>query len=289
MSNREHVERKPEWLKIKLESGKNYPFVKKTVENNDLHTICSSGKCPNIGHCWGMGTATFMIMGDICTRSCKFCATKTGKPLPLDREEPRKIAESIAKMKLKHSVITSVDRDDLPDKGATHWAETVKAVRQLNNDLIIELLIPDYEKELLDIVINTKPDIVGHNLETIERLTPSVRSIATYKKSIEVLRNIASTGIITKTGIMLGLGETTEEVLSLMKDCHDIGCSMITIGQYLQPTSTNIKVSEYIHPDTFAYFKEMGKKMGFRSVESAPLVRSSFLAEHSFLQSLFTN
>ena len=278
--------RKPDWLKIKLENGKNYPLVKKIVQEQQLHTICTSGKCPNIGQCWSLGTATLMILGDICTRACKFCATKTGNPLPLDEEEPRKIAESIAEMKLKHCVITSVDRDDLPDKGAAHWAKTIVAIREKNPAIIIEVLIPDYEDELLQIVLDAKPDIVAHNLETVKRLTPSIRSRASYNKSMNVLEQIAKKKFIAKTGIMVGLGETQEEVIELLKEVKDAGCLMITIGQYLQPTKQNIEVAEYIHPDIFEFYKQTALKLGFVSVESAPLVRSSYMAERSFLNSL---
>jgi len=278
--------RKPDWLKIKLENGKNYPLVKKIVQEQQLHTICTSGKCPNIGQCWSLGTATLMILGDICTRACKFCATKTGKPLPLDEEEPRKIAESIAEMKLKHCVITSVDRDDLPDKGAAHWAKTIVAIREKNPAIIIEVLIPDYEDELLQIVLDAKPDIVAHNLETVKRLTPSIRSRSSYNKSMNVLEQIAKKKFIAKTGIMVGLGETQEEVIELLKEVKDAGCLMITIGQYLQPTKQNIEVAEYIHPDIFEFYKQTALKLGFVSVESAPLVRSSYMAERSFLNSL---
>ncbi len=278
--------RKPDWLKIKLENGKNYPLVKKIVQEQQLHTICTSGKCPNIGQCWSLGTATLMILGDICTRACKFCATKTGKPLPPDEEEPRKIAESIAKMKLKHCVITSVDRDDLPDKGAAHWAKTIVAIREKNPAIIIEVLIPDYEDELLQIVLDAEPDIVAHNLETVKRLTPSIRSRASYNKSMNVLEQIAKKKFIAKTGIMVGLGETQEEVIELLKEVKDAGCLMITIGQYLQPTKQNIEVAEYIHPDIFEFYKQTALKLGFVSVESAPLVRSSYMAERSFLNSL---
>lgn len=278
--------RKPDWLKIKLENGKNYPLVKKIVQEQQLHTICTSGKCPNIGQCWSLGTATLMILGDICTRACKFCATKTGKPLPLDEKEPRKIAESIAKMKLKHCVITSVDRDDLPDKGAAHWAKTIVAIREKNPAIIIEVLIPDYEDELLQIVLDAEPDIVAHNLETVKRLTPSIRSRASYNKSMNVLEQIAKKKFIAKTGIMVGLGETQEEVIELLKEVKDAGCLMITIGQYLQPTKQNIEVAEYIHPDIFEFYKQTALKLGFVSVESAPLVRSSYMAERSFLNSL---
>ena len=276
------IQRKPEWLKIKLESGENYPFVQKMVEENHLHTICSSGKCPNKGQCWSLGTATFMILGNICTRSCRFCATQTGKPLPPDPNEPIKVARSIALMKLKHCVITSVDRDDLPDKGAAHWANTVEAIREKNPHTIIELLIPDYNSELLQVVLNAKPNIVAHNLETVERITPMVRSKASYRNSLSVLENIARSGMITKTGIMVGLGETKEEVVQTMQDARNAGCQMMTIGQYLQPTLSHIDVAEYVHPDTFAYYKEKGIELGFDSIESAPLVRSSYMAERSF-------
>ncbi len=280
------IMRKPEWLKIKLESGENYPFVKKMVEQHQLHTICSSGKCPNIGQCWSLGTATFMILGDVCTRACRFCATKTGRPLPPDDDEPFKLAESIALMKLKHCVITSVDRDDLPDKGAEHWAKTVRAIRQRNPEVIIELLIPDYEDEVLRIVLDARPDIVAHNLETVKRLTPSVRSKASYQRSMNVIRQIAEAGFIAKTGIMVGIGETEEDVVELLHEAKAVGCRMITIGQYLQPTKANIEVQTYVHPDTFAFYKQKALELGFESVESGPLVRSSYMAERSFLDSL---
>lgn len=280
-----NLQRKPDWLKIKIANKDSYPLVKQTVDQHHLHTICSSGKCPNLNHCWSLGTATFMIMGDICTRSCRFCATASGKPLPLDKDEPEKIAESIRLMQLKHCVITSVDRDDLPDKGAQHWAETVQAVRAKNPEIIIELLIPDYSENLLDIVISSKPDIIGHNLETIERLTPTVRSVATYQNSMAVIRNIAKKGVIAKTGIMLGLGETPTEVKHLIKDCRENGCEMLTIGQYLQPTKQNIEVTEYVHPDIFEEYKTYAKSLNFRTVESGPLVRSSYMAEQSFAKS----
>lgn len=283
------IQRKPDWLKIRMEAGEHYTEVKQTVEEHRLHTICDSGKCPNRNHCWSLGTATFMIMGDICTRSCKFCATKSGRPEPLDENEPEKIARSISLMKLKHCVLTSVDRDDLPDKGARHWAETVKAIRHFNPEVVIELLIPDYRETLLDIVLETSPDIVGHNLETVKRLTPSVRSRATYENSMEVLRSISRSGRVAKTGIMVGLGESQAEVADLMEECREAGCRMITIGQYLQPTKQNIEVSEYIHPDLFRYYKKMGEALGYESVESSPLVRSSYMAERSFLEALQTS
>lgn len=283
------ITRKPEWLKIKIESGEHYPFVKKMVEEHQLHTICSSGKCPNKAQCWSLGTATFMIMGEICTRACKFCATKTGKPLPLDPQEPLKIAESIQLMKLKHCVITSVDRDELPDKGVAHWAETVLKIKELNPETIIELLIPDYDETELQPIVDAKPDIIAHNLETVRRLTPTVRSRATYDKSLDTLKAIVKSGLVSKTGIMVGLGETQEEVVELLKEVKAIGCQMITIGQYLQPTIQNIEVAEYVTPEVFEKYKEVALSLGFESVESAPLVRSSYMAERSFLKKIEEN
>jgi len=271
--------RKPDWLKIKIDSSENFAFVKKNVTENRLHTICSSGKCPNQCDCWSRGTATFMIMGDICTRACKFCATKSGRPLPLKPSEPSKVAESVFLMKLKHCVITSVDRDDLPDKGATHWAETVLEVRKRNPKVVIELLIPDYQNELLSVVLRSKPDIIGHNLETVERITPKVRSKATYLNSLETLRQIATAGFITKTGLMVGLGETEKEVFQTMADTRNAGVSILTIGQYLQPTKDNITVEQYVTPEKFEDYKNFALELGFIHVESAPLVRSSYLSD----------
>ena len=229
------MERKPSWLKIKLETGEGYSKVKKIVEGNHLHTICSSGKCPNIGKCWNMGTATFMILGDICTRSCKFCATKTGKPLPPDAAEIQKIAQSVAVMQLKHCVITSVDRDDLADKGAAFWAETILAIRAENPQTLIEVLTPDFDNvdDFLHKVFHSKPDIFGHNMETVKRLSDQVRSRAKYELSLDVLRKAASKGLFTKSGIMVGLGETEAEVKECLQDIKNTGCKMITIGQYL--------------------------------------------------------
>ncbi len=280
------IQRKPDWLKIKIESGEHYSHVKKMVENHHLHTICSSGKCPNKAECWSLGTATFMIMGDICTRACKFCATKSGKPQPLNKEEPQLLAQSIQLMELKHCVITSVDRDDLPDKGSLHWRDTVLKVKELNPDIIIELLIPDYNEEQLAPIISAKPDIVAHNLETVRRLTPSVRSVATYEKSMDTLKLIVQSGVVCKTGIMVGIGETEAEVMELLQEVKAIGCQMITIGQYLQPTLQNIEVQEYVTPETFQKYKDVALSLGFDSVESAPLVRSSYMAERSFLKKI---
>ncbi len=276
---------KPDWLKIKLPSGGNYRQVKQIVEGNQLHTICSSGKCPNMGECWGAGTATFLILGEICTRSCKFCATLTGKPLPPDAGEPEKVAASIHLMGLKHAVITSVDRDDLPDGGAAHWAATIRRIRQINPDTTIEVLIPDFDgrKELIELIASEKPDIISHNLETVERLTPLVRSRAKYRTSLKVVEIVGALGRVPKSGIMVGLGETAEEVLQCMDDLRSVGCEILTIGQYLQPTRKHLEVAEYLHPDQFARFREEGISRGFSVVESAPLVRSSYHAEKQLL------
>ena len=275
------VKRKPDWLKIKIPKGNNYSKLKGIVAENGLHTICSSGQCPNMGECWGAGTATFMIAGDICTRSCKFCATQSGKPLPLDREEPFKIASSIKLMNLKHAVITSVDRDDLKDGGAAHWAETICKIKRLNPGITIEVLIPDFDerKELINLVAEAGPDIISHNLETVERLTPLVRSRAKYQTSLNVIQKISETGKVSKSGIMLGLGETRDEIIKTMDDLVKRGCEIFTMGQYLQPSKAHYEVSEYIHPDEFALLKEEGLRLGFRIVESGPLVRSSYHAE----------
>ena len=281
------MERKPDWLKIKLATGEEYSKVKKIVENNHLHTICRSGKCPNIGKCWSMGTATFMILGDICTRSCKFCATKTGKPLPPDAAEIEKVTESVSVMKLKHCVITSVDRDDLPDKGASFWAETIRAIRAKNPHTLIEVLTPDFDNvdAYLNLVFDAKPDIFGHNMETVKRLSDQVRSRAKYDLSLEVLRKAASKGLIAKSGLMVGLGETEAEVAECLRDIKHAGGQMLTIGQYLQPTQANLPVVEYITPEQFENYRLYGLQIGFESVESAPLVRSSFMAERSFIES----
>lgn len=275
------VKRKPDWLKIKLPKGYNYNHLKQIVAGQGLNTICSSGQCPNMGECWGAGTATFMIAGEICTRSCKFCATKSGKPLPLDPAEPLKIAQSIQLMNLKHAVITSVDRDDLEDGGAEHWAETIREIKRINAGITIEVLIPDFDdrKELINLIAEAGPDIISHNLETVERLTPLVRSRAKYQTSLSVIQKISATGKVPKSGIMLGLGERREEIIKTMDDLVKRGCEIFTMGQYLQPSKAHLEVSEYIHPDEFAHLKEEGLKRGFRIVESAPFVRSSYHAE----------
>ena len=273
--------RKPEWLKISIGANERYTETKRIVESHCLHTICSSGRCPNMGGCWGKGTATFMIGGDICTRCCKFCNTQTGKPLPLDMEEPTHVAESIALMKLSHAVITSVDRDDLPDLGAAHWACTIREIKRLNPETTIEVLIPDFQgrKELVSQVIEAQPEIISHNMETVKRITPLVRSAARYETSLEVIRQIADSGITAKSGIMVGLGETPEEVEELMDDLRRAGCQILTIGQYLQPSHKHYPVAEYVTPAQFASYKETGLAKGFDQVESAPLVRSSYHAE----------
>ena len=280
MGNDKRV-RKPEWLKISIGANERYTETKRIVESHCLHTICSSGRCPNMGECWGKGTATFMIAGDICTRSCKFCNTQTGRPLPLDPDEPTHVAESIALMKLSHAVITSVDRDDLPDLGAAHWAQTIRDIKRLNPETTTEVLIPDFQgrKELIDQVIKACPEIISHNMETVKRISPQVRSAANYHTSLEVIRQIAESGITAKSGIMVGLGETPAEVEELMDDLISVGCKILTIGQYLQPTHKHFPVAAYITPEQFAVYKETGLKKGFEQVESAPLVRSSYHAE----------
>ncbi len=277
----EKIKRKPDWLKIKVPSGKEYVQVKDIVERHKLHTICTSGKCPNMAECWNLGTATFMILGDICTRSCKFCATKTGKPGAIDLDEPRNLAESVKLMKLKHCVITSVDRDDLEDGGANHWAETIKEVKKLNPETTIEGLIPDFQgkKELIQIVLDAGAEVISHNLETVRRLTPQVRSAAQYERSLAVIRQIAQSSATAKSGIMAGLGETEAEVLEVMDDLLEVGCEIFTIGQYLQPTKNHLPVSEYVQPETFKKWEIIGLEKGFRFVESAPLLRSSYHAE----------
>lgn len=273
--------RKPEWLKISIGANERYTETKRIVDSHCLHTICSSGRCPNMGECWGKGTATFMIAGDICTRCCKFCNTQTGRPLPLDPDEPTHVAESVSLMKLSHAVITSVDRDDLPDLGAAHWARTIREIKRLNPETTVEVLIPDFQgrPELVAQVIEAQPEIISHNMETVKRISPLVRSAARYETSLEVLRLIAESGTTAKSGIMVGLGETPAEVEELMDDLRREGCRILTIGQYLQPSHKHYPVAEYITPAQFAAYKEIGLAKGFDQVESAPLVRSSYHAE----------
>lgn len=274
---------KPDWLKIKLHSEASYAEVAGIVRKHGLHTICDSGKCPNKAECWSRRTATFMILGDVCTRSCSFCATNTGKPLPPDRGEPQKVADSIKKMGLKHAVITSVTRDDLEDGGALHWTAVIKAIRETNPDTTIEVLIPDLDgrEELIDIVLEAGPDIVGHNIETVERLTPLVRSRAQYRTSLKTLRYIASRGAVAKSGLMLGLGEADSEILAAIDDLADAGCTILTMGQYLQPTRGHLPVEEYLTPGKFSMYGDLARMRGFSYVASAPLVRSSYMAEEA--------
>ena len=277
----ELMTRKPDWLKISLPQGKEYLNVKDVIARKKLHTICVSGKCPNMSECWGRGTATFMILGDICTRNCKFCGVKTGKPLPPDEDEPRKVAESIKIMGLKHCVITSVDRDDLADQGAGIWVRTIKEIKKINPEIKIEVLIPDFrgDENLIKKVLDASPDVVSHNLETVERLTPLIRSAAKYHRSLDVLRFISKNDKIAKSGIMLGLGETKEEVLQTMDDLRNAGCKVMTIGQYLAPSKNHMPVVEYVRPEQFDEYHTIGIAKGFSFVESAPLVRSSYRAE----------
>ena len=275
--------RKPEWLKISIGANERYTETKRIVESHCLHTICSSGRCPNMGECWGRGTATFMIGGNICTRSCKFCNTQTGRPLPLDPQEPTHVAESVRLMKLSHAVVTSVDRDDLPDLGAAHWTQNIREIRRLNPETTIEVLIPDFQgrKDLVEQVIEARPDIISHNMETVRRISPLVRSAARYDTSLEVIRQIAASGITAKSGIMVGLGETPAEVEELMDDLRAAGCQIMTIGQYLQPSHRHYPVAAYVTPEQFKRYEETGLAKGFTQVESGPLVRSSYHAEKS--------
>lgn len=272
---------KPKWLKVKLPTGENYRKVRSLVDEHKLHTICESGNCPNMGECWGEGTATFMILGNICTRSCGFCAVATGKPLEADTFEPARVANSVFLMKVKHAVITSVDRDDLADGGSEIWAKTVEAVRRKSPGTTMETLIPDFagKWENLQRIIDVAPEIVSHNLETVRRLTKQVRIQAKYDRSLEVLFRLKKGGMRTKSGVMLGLGETHQEVLETMEDLRSVQVDILTLGQYLQPTRKHLPVQEFITPERFAEYAEIGKEMGFRYVESGPLVRSSYHAE----------
>jgi lipoic acid synthetase len=262
-------------------SGENYTMVKHAVNDNHLHTICTSGNCPNIGECWNAGTATFMILGDICTRACKFCNTRTGRPLPPDLSEPQRLAESIKKMDLRHCVITSVDRDDLPDCGSGFWASTIIKVKEVNPRVTMETLIPDFDgkPENLTKIIEASPEVISHNVETVRRLTPLIRTKAKYERSLSVLRFIASKGKRTKSGFMLGLGETEAEIFQTMADIRETGCEILTIGQYLQPGINHMEAKEYIAPEKFEEYRLKALNLGFSFVESSPLVRSSFHAE----------
>ena len=273
--------KKPKWLRVKLPTGENYRKVRGLVDEHKLHTICESGSCPNMGECWGEGTATFMILGNICTRSCGFCAVQTGRPEEVDEFEPGRVANSVKLMGVKHAVITSVDRDDLKDGGANIWAQTVRSIRQQSPTTTLETLIPDFagKWENLQVIIDVAPEIVSHNLETVRRLTKQVRIQAKYDRSLEVLFRLKKGGMRTKSGVMLGLGESEEEVLETMDDLRRVGVDILTLGQYLQPTIKHLPVSEFITPEQFDKYKQIGREMGFRYVESGPLVRSSYHAE----------
>jgi len=279
--NAETRVKKPDWLRVKLPMGENFRHVRGLVDTHKLHTICESGNCPNMGECWGEGTATFMILGNICTRSCGFCAVATGRPEPVDWDEPQRVAEAIYLMKVKHAVITSVDRDELKDGGSTIWANTIKAVRALNPNTTLETLIPDFKGDWdnLQQIIDVAPEVVSHNIETVERLTKKVRIQAKYHRSMEVIRRLKDGGMRTKSGIMLGLGEQKEEVLQTLQDLADNGCDVVTMGQYLQPTQKHLAVERFVHPEEFAFYREEGYRMGLDYVESGPLVRSSYHSE----------
>ncbi|GIL18261.1 MAG: lipoyl synthase [Oligoflexia bacterium] len=283
---------KPHWLKVKAPSGENYTRIKGMLHDLKLSTVCEEAKCPNMGECWGGGTATFMLMGDVCTRGCKFCHIKTGNPKGvLDPNEPEKVAYSISQMDLEYVVITSVDRDDLPDQGSGHFARTVRTIKRLAPEVIVEILTPDFrgERDLVDLITEAKPDVFAHNIETVERLTKSVRDPrAGYRQSIQVLKMVKEKDptVYTKTSIMLGLGETDEEVLQSLKDLRDIECDVVTFGQYLQPTPRHLKVQEFITPEKFKYWQDVSEKMGFLYVASGPLVRSSYRAGEFFMKGL---
>lgn len=282
-NDRVDVARKPEWLKIRLHRNTAFAEVDRIVRNHTLHTICSSGMCPNKAECWSRRTATFMILGDVCTRRCRFCATATGRPLPPDAEEPAQLAQSVKLMGLRHVVVTSVTRDDLPDGGAHHWASAVESIRRENHDATIELLIPDFDArhELLDVVVAAKPDIIGHNIETVERLTPLVRSRARYATSMSTLKYLAEQGAVTKSGLMVGLGEREEEVRQTLQDLRNNGVRIVTIGQYLRPTLEHYPVAAYITPETFERYRQLALDLGFDYCASAPMVRSSYRAQEA--------
>ena len=278
--------KKPDWLRVKLPLGESYKHVRGLVDNHKFHTICESGNCPNMGECWGEGTATFMILGNVCTRSCGFCAVATGRPDAVDWDEPQRVAEAIHLMKVKHAVITSVDRDELKDGGSIIWQNTIKAVKALNPETTLETLIPDFRgiQEQVERIIDAAPEVVSHNMETVERLSKQVRIQAKYRRSLDVLKLLKEGGMRTKTGIMLGLGETKEEVIKSMEDLVTVGCDVLTLGQYLQPTIKHLPVQRFAHPDEFAELKEIGYILGFDYVESGPLVRSSYHSEKHVLK-----
>ena len=273
--------RRPEWLKVKIPSGENYLRLKWLIDRHRLHTVCEEARCPNMGECWHNGTATFMILGEVCTRSCGFCAVKTGKPVGLDADEPRRVAEAVRIMNLRHAVITSVNRDELFDGGAQIFSETIRLTHELNPGTTIEVLIPDFKGDefALDIVLDAFPDILNHNMETVPRLYEMVRPQAKYERSLELLGRAKRRGFTTKTGMMLGIGERPDEVLPVMRDLRSVGCDILTLGQYLRPSKDHLPVDRYVNPDEFASYRSAGLAIGFRHVESGPLVRSSYHAE----------
>ena len=273
--------KKPNWLRVKLPTGESYKHVRGLVDTHKLHTICESGNCPNMGECWGEGTATFMILGNICTRSCGFCAVATGRPLPVDWDEPQRVAEAIHLMKVKHAVLTSVDRDELKDGGSIIWYNTIKAVKALNPDTTLETLIPDFKGDAIAVerLADAAPDVISHNIETVERLSRQVRIQAKYRRSLGVLKMLKEFGVRTKTGMMLGLGEKKEEVVQTLEDMAAMNVDVITLGQYLQPTAKHLPVQRFVHPDEFAELREIAYRLGFDYVESGPLVRSSYHSE----------
>ncbi|TAK59459.1 MAG: lipoyl synthase [Bacteroidetes bacterium] len=273
--------RRPEWLKARVPGGENYARLKNLIDRHKLHTVCEEARCPNMGECWNHGTATFMILGDVCTRSCGFCAVKTGKPTELDADEPRRVAEAVKIMGVRHAVITSVNRDELYDGGAQIFAETIRQTRSVNPSTKLEVLIPDFRGDefALDIVLDAFPDILNHNIETVPRLYSTVRPQAKYERSLELLQRAKRRGFLTKTGLMVGIGEQPEEVVDVITDLSNIKCDILTVGQYLQPTKEHLPVDRFVHPDEFKYYKDIGLTLGFKHVESGPLVRSSYHAE----------
>ena len=278
--------KKPDWLRVKLPIGESYKHVRGLVDKHKLHTICESGNCPNMGECWGEGTATFMILGNICTRSCQFCAVATGRPKPVEWDEPQRVAEAILLMKVKHAVLTSVDRDELADGGSIIWYNTIKAIKALTPSTTLETLIPDFRgiQEQINRIIEAAPEVVSHNMETVERITQKVRVQAKYRRSLGVLETLKKGGMRTKTGIMLGIGEHKEEVIQTMKDLVSVGTDVLTLGQYLQPTKKHLAVQRFVHPDEFAELRQIGYELGFDYVESGPLVRSSYHSEKHVIQ-----
>ena len=284
--NQDAVIKKPNWLRVKLPIGESYKHVRGLVDNHKLHTICESGNCPNMGECWGEGTATFMILGNICTRSCAFCAVATGRPEPVDWDEPQRVAEAIQLMRVKHAVVTSVDRDELKDGGSVIWYNTIKAIKALNPTTTLETLIPDFRgiQEQVQRIIDAAPEVVSHNMETVEDNTRKVRIQAKYRRSLDVLRMLKEGGMRTKTGMMLGIGETKEEIIETMEHLRTVNVDVLTLGQYLQPTKKHLPVLRYVHPDEFAELREIGYRLGFDYVESGPLVRSSYHSEKHVIE-----